>query len=50
MSGREGEGDKGSLGVFWDGVEVRIKSLVNLGKNIFFTEVYFDKKTKTVYI
>ena len=26
------------------------KSLVNLGKNIFFTDVYFDKKTKTVYI
>lgn len=26
------------------------KSLVNLGKNIFFTEVYFDKNTKTVYI
>ena len=26
------------------------KSLVNLGKNIFFTEVYFDKKVKKVLL
>lgn len=28
----------------------KVKNKVNLGKNIFFTEVYFDKKTKMVYI
>lgn len=32
-------------------VHITAKSLVSLGKNIFFTEVYFDKNTKnSVYL